>query len=165
MTSAEEEFDHRVHAWLSDQLSAQLADAPEHLPIGVMIAEVPGGGWVADELVATAVAVSAPGADQHVEISCDFPSGQYYRRTPQDQEELFDHVAKAWTAGQLRTALANIPVAVGIIVTFPGRPGDTLLEEQVVVSAGPHTAADGKPYFEIACEFPAGRYDRRSTWR
>lgn len=99
-----------------------------------------------------------------------------------DDEELFDHQVTAWTAGQLRAALAGLPGDLPVRVIPADEPGSDLAgAEQVVISAAPWSDADAGPagsaqdipakladgelqpgHFEISCEFPSGQYYRRA---
>lgn len=162
MTAEEEEFDHQVRAWLAGELATALADVPSELPITVMTADVPNGDCVGAELIVTGAVVSEQELEPMLEISADYPSGEYYRKR---SEALFDLVTEAWTAGQLRDVVTRLGPVLPVTVTFPAWPGDNTVDEQVVVSAGAHTSADGKPYFELGCEFPSGRYYRRGRYR
>lgn len=104
MTDDEEEFDHQVTPWTVGQLRAALEGLPDDLPVSVITAEEPGAGWAGPEQVVISAApwVSAkvwpdsvpPTADamraklaagevqpDHLEISLEFPSGRYYRRS------------------------------------------------------------------------------------
>jgi hypothetical protein len=93
-------------------------------------------------------------------------------------EELFDHQVAAWTAGQLRQALAGVPDDFPVTVVTAEEPGSALAgDEQVIISAGPwsNTGADSADemrskiangelqpdHFEIDLEFPSGQYYRR----
>ncbi len=84
-----------------------------------------------------------------------------------DDEELFTHTVRAWTAGELRKALEGVPDDMPVHVLPADEPsGQYAAEEQVVISAGPWNDQgdrDAPPeYFEIGCEFPSGQYYRRS---
>ncbi len=82
----EELFDHQVTAWTAGQLRNALKGVPDDFPVTVVTAEEPGSDLAGDEQV---VISAGPWNDQgiagappdHFEISLEFPSGQYYRRT------------------------------------------------------------------------------------
>jgi hypothetical protein len=106
-------------------------------------------------------------------------------------EEEFDHVADAWTVGQLRAALEGVPDDLPIEVITAEEPGSNMAgPDQVVIGAGPWVDVDTGPtgsagricmpgataadvrakldagelqpdHFEISLEFPSGRYYRR----
>lgn len=97
MDHDEELFDHQVTPWTVGQLRAALEGVPDDLPVRVMPAEEPGGDMLGDEQVVISAApwadVPAVSASEvrtaladgviqpgHFEISCEFPSGEYYRR-------------------------------------------------------------------------------------
>jgi hypothetical protein len=97
----EELFEHRVTAWTVGELRAALAGVPDDLPISVVTAEEPGSDLAGDEQVVISASpwahidvgpsgtaedvrarlASGQVCPDHFEIGCDFPSGQYYRRT------------------------------------------------------------------------------------
>ena len=82
-------------------------------------------------------------------------------------EEMFDHQVSAWTVGQLRAALADMPDDFPVLVFTAEEPGGRdLAPEQVVIHAAPwahNGLGSGTPdFFEIGCEFPSGQYIRRS---
>jgi Family of unknown function (DUF6225) len=91
---------------------------------------------------------------------------------PVNDEDLFDHQVTAWTAGELRSALDEVPDDTPVRVVPADEPGSDLAgDEQVVISAGPWTAEGIPPsetvpadHFEISCEFPSGQYYRRRRW-
>jgi hypothetical protein len=92
-------------------------------------------------------------------------------------EELFDHQVTAWTAGQLRQALAGLPDDLPVSVLVSEEPGGEFADEQVIISAAPWATVDGASaedvrarlangelqpdHFEISLEFPSGQYYRR----
>lgn len=91
-------------------------------------------------------------------------------------EELFDHKVTPWTVGELRAAMNGLPDGLPISVLVAEEPGGDVVDEQVVISAGPWAHADmaaadvrakldtGELYpdhFEISLEFPSGQYYRR----
>ena len=95
-----------------------------------------------------------------------------------DADELFDHQVTAWTVGQLRTALADLPDDLPVRVIPADEPGSDLAgPDQVVISAAPWSDADAESademraklasgelqpdHFEISAEFPSGQYYRR----
>jgi Family of unknown function (DUF6225) len=81
-----------------------------------------------------------------------------------DDEQLFTHTVRAWTAGELRKALEGVPADWPVIVQTAEEPGgDLLAPEQVVISAAPWNRIPDEPpdHFEIGCEFPSGEYYRR----
>jgi hypothetical protein len=107
----EELFDHQVAAWTVGQLRAALAGVPDDLPVRIITAGEPGSDFAGDEQVVISAApwadvdvgpmgsagnICMPGATaadirakldtgelqpSHFGIGCEFPSGQYYRRT------------------------------------------------------------------------------------
>jgi hypothetical protein len=105
MTEDEELFDHQVTAWTVGDLRKALEEMPDDMPVTVVTAEEPGSDFASDEQVVVSAApwvraaawpdsVPASSADDmrtrlasgevqpdHFEISLEFPSGQYYRRT------------------------------------------------------------------------------------
>jgi hypothetical protein len=96
----EELFDHEVTPWTVGQLRAALAGLPDDLPVSVITAEEPGSYLAGDEQVVISAApwahvdvgpagtaddiraklASGELQPDHLEISLEFPSGQYYRR-------------------------------------------------------------------------------------
>ena len=89
--------------------------------------------------------------------------------THDNDEELFDHNATAWTAGELRKALDLVPDHMPVCVVVAEEPGGAIAgDEQVVIDAGVWTT-DGAPpsatappdCFATSCEFPSGQYYRR----
>ena len=82
-----------------------------------------------------------------------------------DDEELFTHTVRAWTAGELRRALEGVPDDFPVRVFYAEEPGGDLVDEQVVIDAGPWNSrgTEGVPpdCFQIGCEFPSGKYYRR----
>lgn len=105
VTGDEELFDHQVAAWTVGDLRKALEGVPDKMPVTVVTAEEPGSDFAGDEQVVVSAApwvsaaawpdsVPASSADDmrarlasgelqpdHFEISLEFPSGQYYRRT------------------------------------------------------------------------------------
>jgi hypothetical protein len=84
-----------------------------------------------------------------------------------DGEELFTHTVTPLTAGDLRKALEGIPEDFPVLVFTAEEPGGRdLAPEQVPIHAAPwahNGMGSGTPdFFEIGCEFPSGRYHRRS---
>jgi hypothetical protein len=84
-----------------------------------------------------------------------------------DDEELFTHTVRAWTAGDLRRALEGVPDDFPVTVVTAEEPGAEFAgPEQVIISAAPwnEQGAQGIPpdHFEIGCEFPSGEYYRRT---
>lgn len=93
----EELFDHQVSAWTVGQLRAALAGLPDDLPVSVLVSEEPGGEFADEQVVISAAPwarvnnataedvrrklASGELQPDHFEISVEFPSGQYYRRT------------------------------------------------------------------------------------
>lgn len=93
----EELFDHQVTAWTVGQLRAALAGLPDDLPVSVLVSEEPGGEFADEQVVISAAPwarmnnataedvrrklASGELQPDHLEISAEFPSGQYYRRT------------------------------------------------------------------------------------
>ena len=82
----EELFDHTVTPWTLGDLRKAVKDAeglPDDFPVTVTPAEEPGGELAGDEQVIISAGPwgGREGATpDHFEISCEFPSGQYYRR-------------------------------------------------------------------------------------
>ena len=84
----EELFDHQVTAWTAGQLRSALDGLPDGMPVRVVPADEPGSDLAGDEQVvisagpwtAEGVPPSETVPADHFEISCEFPSGQYYRR-------------------------------------------------------------------------------------
>ena len=86
MSDDEELFDHQVRAWTVGELRKALEGVPDDFPVTVVTAEEPGSLYAGSEqVVISAGPWNERGADDvppdHFEISCEFPSGQYYRRT------------------------------------------------------------------------------------
>ena len=102
MTGPDEElFDHQVTAWTVGQLRAALDGVPDDLPVRIITAEEPGSDLAGPEQVVISAApwanvdvgyggsaedvrarlASGQVQPDHFEISCEFPSGEYYRRT------------------------------------------------------------------------------------
>ena len=102
----EELFDHQVTAWTVGDLRKALEGVPDDFSVIVVTADEPGGEFVGDEQVIISAAPwisaeawprSGPVPDSaevtraklasgelqpdHLEISLEFLSGQYYRRT------------------------------------------------------------------------------------
>jgi Family of unknown function (DUF6225) len=97
----EELFDHQVSAWTAGHLRIALVGVPDDLLVRIITAEKPGSDLAGDEQVmisaapwadvdvgptgsAADVRAKLPGGElqpDHFEISAEFPSGQYYRRT------------------------------------------------------------------------------------
>jgi hypothetical protein len=90
-------FDHQVTAWTVGQLRTAFAGLPDDLPVRVIPADEPGSDAAGpDQVVISAPPWSDAGAESademraklasgelqpvHLEISGEFPSGQYYRR-------------------------------------------------------------------------------------
>jgi hypothetical protein len=84
----EELFDHQVTAWTVGELRKALDGVPDHMPVRVVVAEAPGSDLAGDEQVvidagpwtANGIPPSETVPPDHFAISCEFPSGQYYRR-------------------------------------------------------------------------------------
>jgi hypothetical protein len=83
----EEVFTHTVTAWTLGDLRRAVKEAealPDDFPVTVTPAEEPGGELAGEEQV---VISAGPwggregAAPDHFEISCEFPPGEYYRRT------------------------------------------------------------------------------------
>jgi hypothetical protein len=82
-----------------------------------------------------------------------------------EDEELFTHTVRAWTAGELRRALEGVPDDFPVTVVTAEQPGSDLAgPEQVVISAAPWGGGEGiqPDHFEIGTEFPPGEYYRRT---
>lgn len=85
MTDQDEElFDHQVTAWTAGALRKALDGVPDDWPVRVITAEEPGGDLADEQVVISAGPWSdsgdGSGPPDHFEISCEFPSGRYYRR-------------------------------------------------------------------------------------
>ena len=84
----EDLFDHQVTAWTAGELRSALDGVPDDTPVRVVPADEPGSDLAGDEQVvisagpwtAEGVPPSETVLPDHFEISCEFPSGQYYRR-------------------------------------------------------------------------------------
>jgi Family of unknown function (DUF6225) len=84
----EELFDHQVTAWTVGQLRSALDGVPDGMPVRVVPADELGSDLAGDEQVvisagpwtAEGIPPSETVPPDHFEISCEFPSGQYYRR-------------------------------------------------------------------------------------
>jgi hypothetical protein len=83
MTDQDEElFDHEVTAWTAGALRKALDGVPDDMPVRVITAEEPGGDLAAEQVVIGGQPWGGgTGPPDHFEISCEFPPGQYYRRT------------------------------------------------------------------------------------
>lgn len=86
MIDADEPFHHEVTPWTVGRLRKALEGLPDGHPLVVQCAEEP-GGWSGNEQVLVDVgfghATSADGTEficRELELSCDFPTGEYYRR-------------------------------------------------------------------------------------
>ena len=85
----EDLFDHQVTAWTAGELRRALDGVPDDTPVRVVPADEPGerfrgrragsdvsaGPWTAEGIPPSETVPA-----DHIEISCEFPSGQYYRR-------------------------------------------------------------------------------------
>jgi Family of unknown function (DUF6225) len=89
MTCDDEElFCHQVTAWTAGELRRALHGVPDDMPVYVVIADEPGSELAGDEQVvidagpwtADGIPPSETVPPDHFAISCEFPSGQYYRR-------------------------------------------------------------------------------------
>ena len=82
-----------------------------------------------------------------------------------DDEDLFTHTVRPWTAGEIRKALEGVPDEFPVRVFYAEEPGGDLVDEQVVINAAPWNSRgqEGIPpdCFSIECEFPSGQYYRR----
>ena len=94
-----------------------------------------------------------------------------------DDEELFTHTVRAWTAEELRRALEGVPDDLPVTVMVADEPGGEFADEQVVISAAAWATVDNASaedvrrkladgelqpgHFEISLEFPSGEYYRR----
>lgn len=81
-----------------------------------------------------------------------------------------DHVAVAWTVGELRQALAEIPDDMPLVAWVSDVPGhNRFVSEQVVVGAGFAQVDEGNGYredrseFGIELDWPTGRYPHPAT--
>jgi hypothetical protein len=84
-----------------------------------------------------------------------------------DDEELFTHTVRAWTAGELRKALEGVPDDFPVTVVTAEEPGAEYAgPEQVVISAAPWNDRGDREappdHFEVSLEFPSGEYYRRT---
>lgn len=77
-----------------------------------------------------------------------------------------EHKVEAWTVGQLRNALADLPDDLPLSVDVAEEPGGKFAEEQVVIPVGFGYEIDGKgepfvgPKLRISCDYPSGAYRR-----
>ena len=86
MNDQEELFRHEVTPWTVGRLRQALAGLPDDLPLEVMVADKPGG--MTEDLqvlvdVGYAHGTRGDGTEfigRELQLSCDFPAGQYYRR-------------------------------------------------------------------------------------
>ena len=88
MISEDEElFTHTVTPWTLGDLRKAVKEAeglPDEFPVTVIPAEEPGGKLAGEEQVIISAGPWGGREDatpDHFEISCEFPSGEYYRRT------------------------------------------------------------------------------------
>jgi hypothetical protein len=85
MSDDEELFTHTVTTWTVGDLRKALDGVPDELPLIVFIAEEPGGDTVDEQVVIGAGPRNDHGPEgappDSFEIGCEFPSGEYYRRT------------------------------------------------------------------------------------
>lgn len=103
MADDEEEFDHQVTPWTVGQLRAASAGLPDDFPVSVLVAQEPGGEfadvqvvisaepWVSAKVWPDSVPLNVDAMraklaagevrPDHLEISLEFPSGRYYRRS------------------------------------------------------------------------------------
>ena len=97
MSEDEELFTHTVTAWTAGQLRQAMNGLPDDLPVRVLVSEEPGGEFADEQVVISAApwaTVDNASAEDvrrelasgelqpdHFEISLEFPSGEYYRRT------------------------------------------------------------------------------------
>ena len=84
MSDDEELFTRTVRAWTAGELRKALEGVPDEFLVRVFVAEEPGGDLADEQVVISAAPWNDQGAKDvppdHFEISCEFPSGQYYRR-------------------------------------------------------------------------------------
>ena len=88
MHAEEELVRHEVRPWTVGELRAALQGLPDELPLVVHLAEEPGGDLVQDQVVTGAGFGTIDWGDERGEdvdrrfgIECDFPTGEYYRRS------------------------------------------------------------------------------------
>jgi hypothetical protein len=85
MSHDEELFTHTVNAGTVGDLPKALDGAPDDLPPIVFVADEPGGNTVDEQVVTGAGLRNDKGPEgappDSFEIGCEFPSGEYYRRT------------------------------------------------------------------------------------
>jgi hypothetical protein len=80
-------FTHTVTAWTLGDLRKAVAAAeglPDEFPVTVVPAEEPGGDLAGEEQVIISAGPWGGLEDavpDHFEIGCEFPSGEYYRRS------------------------------------------------------------------------------------
>jgi hypothetical protein len=84
--SDEELFTRTVGAWTAGELRKALEGVPDDFPVTVVTAEEPGSDLAGGEQVIISAAPWNERGEEgappdHFEISLEFPSGQYYRRT------------------------------------------------------------------------------------
>ena len=83
--AGEELLRHEATAWTVGQLRKALDVIPDDMPMRVVVSEEPGSDFEGDEqVVISAGPWNDRGTDglppDHFEITCEFPSGEYYRR-------------------------------------------------------------------------------------
>ncbi len=87
MTDQDEElFDRQAAEWTAGTLRKALEDGPGDYPVRVIISDEPGSGLASPGQVAISAALwsdsgDGSGTQDHFEISCEFPSGHYDRRS------------------------------------------------------------------------------------
>ena len=85
MADNEELFTHTVGIWTAGQLREALGGVPDELPVHVWIADEPGGETCDEQVVYDAGPWNSHGNEiappDQFGISCEFPPGEYYRRT------------------------------------------------------------------------------------
>jgi Family of unknown function (DUF6225) len=77
----EELFDHQVKVMTALQLRKALEGVPDDFEVRVVTAKEPGGGAAEEQVAISAGWVRTGWRPDYFEIDCEFPPGQYYRRT------------------------------------------------------------------------------------
>lgn len=131
-------------------------------------------GMVSAAPVTMELAVAAGGEDTAMtepqsEIRNTAPDGRDLQVV--DERE-FVHQATAWTVGELRRAIADLPDDMPLQVKIADSPGGSTFDVQVVTDAEVGAAIrrpDQEPVLgttlSLECEFPTGRYLRPTVAR